>query len=119
MLTLDHVDWYKRTFGAPMTIEYDYRFYDWSEVSNEKHQFNQVYGNIIDEPIDFIGKFENLRDDVSCLFERLGVANKPIPHAAKSSRLSEDKESHYQSAAIKRMIRELYYHDFEKFGYEY
>jgi len=116
-LTLAHIDGYKQKFGAPLTLEYDYRFYKREEVIRPIHDFNQVYGNILDEPLDFVGKFENLESDVKYLFNKLGVEKENIPHAARSSNLRDDKSSHFQSLAVKRLVGELYYHDFKKFGY--
>ena len=118
ILTLNHIDWYKQRFGAPYTVEYDHRFYERSDVIKETHAPNQVYGNIIDEEIDFVGKFENLQDDVDFVYEKLGIKKKVVPHAAKSAKLSSDKRSHYESLAIKRLVAELYYNDFKQFGYD-
>lgn len=116
-LTHEHRDGYKRLFGAPMTVEYDYRFYSLEECRNSSHTFNCVYGNLLDEPIDFIGKFENLERDVSFVASLLGVNQVGgLPHTAKSISKAKPK---YASGAVKRLVKDLYYHDFCRFGCDY
>lgn len=118
MLTCSHVDWYKEIFGAPYTLEYDYRFWGRDEVLRDIHRANQVYGNILDEELDFVGRFEILHDDMNYVLETIGFGRSDIIHEAASKIQKNDKLEFYQDSIVKNMVRELYYKDFLRFGYQ-
>lgn len=76
---------YRRRFGPKTIIEFDYRFYRRQDVQRWKHSKGTVYGNILDEKLDFIGKYENLRDDIEFLQNGLGIKS-AFPHLERSER---------------------------------
>lgn len=117
-LTHFHLDWYKEQYGAPLTLEYDYRFWNRDEVLNSNHQPNQVYGNILDEELDFIGRFENLQDDVNYILDRIGFGRQELSHEAASKIKKSSKDEFYKDDVVKNLVKELYYNDFKRYGYQ-
>jgi hypothetical protein len=63
--------------------------------------------------VDFIGRFENLKDDWSYVAKKLNLVNK-LPYLNKS-----DKENPIMTSRTKDIIKEIYQKDFKTFGYEY
>lgn len=75
--------------------------------------------------ISFIGKYENLKKDVSKVFHRLGI-NQNIPHLNRHSiydkhpHLKQEKyyKSFYTEDWMKDWVRERYKDDFKIFDYD-
>ncbi len=107
---------YKEMFGYPVTLEYDYRFYERSELLTTDHQPNCVYGNILDEPIDFIGRFETLKADTRLIQRKIGIKDSFGVHKQKSKRR---KYTRYYDENTRDDVRQLYAGDIEAFGYRY
>lgn len=105
---------YHEHFGEDIVIEYDHRFYDRDDLLNGRHLPGQVYGNIIDEPLDFIARFENLADDMDHVRRVIGHPYRFDKHVeasegdARAYRLSERDVDH---------IRSVYEKDFCALGY--
>lgn len=74
-----------------------------------QHRFicNQYYT----PQVDFIGKFENLKDDWAYVAKKLGIKGK-LPHLNKS------KGKPKLTSQSKRLIAEIYEKDFETFEYK-
>jgi len=105
------IDMYKKKFGDPVLIEYDYRFYQRQEVETQKHKSNCVYGNILDEPIDYIGKFETIETDFNKICKTLGVRKTVLPKLGQScNHLCLDAEA-------KLAINKIYEQDFINYNY--
>lgn len=68
-----NLDEYKVKYGYPLTIENDYRFSERNELITKKHQKNRVYLNLLDEELDFIGKFESLQKDTDFIKNKLHI----------------------------------------------
>lgn len=83
---------YERLFGVPLTLEYDYRFATREEVLLPSHRPHTVYGNILDEELDYVGRFEDLPAVVEYLRDRLGVP-KPFPFEERPMRSTSAKDS--------------------------
>jgi hypothetical protein len=105
-------DGYRALFGDRIVLEFDHRFYQREQVLRPQHTEGSVYGNILDEELDFIGKFENLPKDVEFLRDRLGIPKKKLRHLERSrtSSLRPDEQ-------VIADIECLYARDFERFGY--
>jgi hypothetical protein len=65
--------------------------------------------------VDFVGRFENYKEDSEKVLAKLGV-DKPIPHDRKSER--GDYKSYYNDNTIE-IVRELFKEDIEFFNYKY
>lgn len=110
IITNQHVNEYKNLFGSPILIEYDYRFYKREEIENERHKANSVYGNILDEPLDYIGKVETLEEDFKNICNTLGL---------KRNKLQKNSRPHAHSLSLdaKLLINKLYEKDFLTYDY--
>lgn len=110
-------DQYQETFGEEVVLEYDHRYYRRENLISEKHEPGQIYGNILDERLDFIGRFENLKEDCELLREILRIESQMDVHIEKSRR-SADYREYFNQKAIER-VGKLYQKDIERFNYEY
>lgn len=109
---------YKKRFGYPLTLENDYRFSDRKAIKSKKHRWNCVYLNMLDESLDFIGKFENLQEDTTFIQEQLGIEKpfpiqQPIEHSERSSYVN------YYNARSKKTVARLFKKDIKHFNYTF
>lgn len=111
VVTDQHMNEYKKLFGTPVLIEHDYRFYKREEVESEKHKDNCVYGNILDEPIDYIGRFETLEEDFHNICNILKLKEK------KLGKFGKNKHTNTLSVEAKIIINKIYHEDFSTFNY--
>jgi len=111
ILTDQHMNGYKKLFGNPVLIEHDYRFYKREEIESEKHRDNCVYGNILDEPIDYIGRFETLEEDFNNICNIIGAKGKEL------TKSQQKPHNHTLSLDAKIIINKIYEEDFLKFNY--
>jgi hypothetical protein len=108
-------DGYYAHFGREIVIEHDYRFSRREAVVGPQHRRACVYGNILDETLDFIGKYENLENDLKYVGEMIGLKlPAPLPHLERSGNRIRAEDLHPQS---RREIERLFRDDFERFGY--
>ena len=105
-------DGYHRLFGDEIVLEFDHQFYRRDEIVQPQHRAGAVYGNILDEELDFVGKFENLAGDTEFIRDRLGIPDKKLPHLERSQTSSIRPNDH-----VLADIETLYARDFERFGY--
>ena len=112
MLSSEHIEHYKKTFGHPVLLEYDYRFYKRKEIENDIHKDNCVYENILDEPIDYIGKLETIEKDLNNICTILGKKGTTLLKIG-----SRIKHENILSLETKLRINEIYDTDFLKFSY--
>lgn len=102
---------YHSHFGRDIVLEHDYRFSNRSELINDRHQPDAVYCNILDEPLDFIARYEQLGEDMKFIEAKLGVS-RPFNHWVEKSR-----DNHKLNKRDIEAITKMYRLDFEKFGY--
>lgn len=114
-LTKGMLDWYKERFGYPVTIEYDYRFYTREEVWLPEHKGHQVYGNVLDEDLDFVARFESLESDFTEIAKTIGLASKALPRKAQSK--DRGPYDQYYSDELKAIVGDLYQNDISEYGY--
>ena len=84
---------------------------------SEKHKKNCVYGNILDEEIDYVGRFETLAQDAAYLKSKLGLKQPFNFHLVKSE--SRKKYTIYYNDNTRRIVEELYLDDIKKYGYDF
>tara|TARA_B100002019_G_scaffold286707_1_gene297591 strand:+ start:300 stop:908 length:609 start_codon:yes stop_codon:yes gene_type:complete len=123
----DHPREWNRTYGVSIKtgkLNMDKYFEIYSNGIEEDPRFkknvkrkniikNAVYLNILNEELDFIGKFENLKNDVQYISHKL---NKKIilPRAESSN---HGHYSKYYNESEKNLVSETYKLDIEKFKY--
>lgn len=104
----------KYTLRNNCFIETDTRFVDPRFCYDEnKHKLNQVYLNILDEELDYIGKYENLEETLSYISSKIGVN---LTINARQGSISYDN---YFTEETKEMITSLYENDLKHFNYSY
>lgn len=67
--------------------------------------------------VDFIGRFETLKEDAQRIFSRLGIQNMVLPHAQRSLR-DRDYRSYYTPETRDR-VAQIYRRDIALFNYEF
>jgi sulfotransferase famil protein len=55
---------YHELFGKDVVVEHDHRFWRRDDLLTSRHRTRSVYCNILDEPLDFVGRFETLDQDL-------------------------------------------------------
>ena len=105
--------------GLNLTLEHDYRYHPHPDPLNVtgKYKPGTVYVNMLDEPIDYIGRTEDLVDHVAEIKKLLGIK---VPF---------DDWFRYEVSVIRHnrdldektldQIHTLYREDYERFGYVY
>ncbi|MET7243488.1 sulfotransferase family 2 domain-containing protein [Methylobacterium sp. EM32] len=101
-------------YGEEIILEHDQRFYSRSDLINNNHVKNAIYSNILDEDIDFIGKYENLIADTKHIKNQLKIKNDFDIHAEKS-----DNRISYRDLSQRSLdeIYRIYSVDIERFRY--
>ncbi len=108
-------DKYHDLFGRTLVVEHDYRFYKRANLVHECHKPNSVYGNILDEPLDFIARFENLADDMREVQRAIGCRNQFVLHTEKSAHRTLAKHDFLDRDLAQ--ISEMFRADLETFSY--
>ena len=101
--------------------EFIYTCVDTIDDSDGKKSFwyNQLdyicdqQGNLM---IDYVGRFENLKEDTAAVFKKLGIEGASLPHKNSSGR---GNYRSYYSERTKALVAERYSRDIEYFGYEF
>ncbi|WP_083786612.1 sulfotransferase family 2 domain-containing protein [Methylobacterium nodulans] len=106
---------YNEMFGPGVILEFDRRFYKRENIIRQKHITHAVYSNILDEPMDFIGKYENLKCDLFYLGKVLGL-DEEFSCRLEASEAKIAKNS--LSLTSLRTIYSLYECDYERFEYK-
>jgi|TARA_B100000035_G_C20993090_1_gene551156 hypothetical protein len=68
----------------------------------------------LDEPLDFIGRYETLEKDYQYVVDKLGV-KKTLPHYNKS--VDHESWEHYYTDELKELVYNHFKEDFDNFGY--
>jgi hypothetical protein len=106
---------YYEKFGRDIVIEFDHRFSKREDLITPKHKAGQVYGNILDEEIDFIAKFENFDRDMAAIGARIGLPG-------KATAVVEHSVNRIDRASLaldsRREIAHLFREDIRRFSYD-
>jgi hypothetical protein len=107
-----HFEEYKEKFGYPFVLEHDYRTGE--NIYRNNLEEGSVYHNFIGDEMNFIGRYENLEQDVNKIKEILGISG-GLGHYVPSQR---SKYQDYFDETSKKEVINLYYHDFLRYGYK-
>lgn len=119
-LTRSMIEEYKRRFGYPVTVEYDYRFYSWREVVASARFEQSVYLNILGKrELDFVGKYENLDEDFAKVCRVLGVLEPSLGRLGASAKRKHSTYRQYYDERLRNDVAELYAEDISFFGYKF
>jgi hypothetical protein len=106
---------YYDRFGRDVVIEHDYRFSRRDALISPSHKIGRVYGNILDEEVDFIAKFESLENDLKFIGEKIKLQPVQVTRLQQSdSRIDADSLHPASRIEIERLFQE----DFVRFGYQ-
>jgi hypothetical protein len=81
-----------------------------------EEQYRFVYDENLELLVDFLGRFENIQNDVMDILKRLGVECSSIPHSNKSDR---KKFTDYWDDEAIEMVADIYKKDIDIFGYSF
>lgn len=109
------VSGYKNKYGYPLTLEYDWRFYKKENILKQNHIQNCVYKNILDEELDYIGYFENYKETINFLKNKLNINKEFNIHKQKTN--NRKRYNYYYTPKIIEEIRDLYKEDLKEFNY--
>jgi hypothetical protein len=105
---------YHARYGDPVVVEYDQRHYSHAEIASPRHLPGAVYGNILDEPLDFIGRFEHLARDTAFLRDRLALPT-PFDQHIQISKTRDPADA--LNPDTRAHIGRIYARDRERFEY--
>lgn len=77
---------------------------------HERNAFFRPMVTWIDGPLNFLGRFENLEEDVARLFDAIGRPRVELPHIHKTA-------PEKWTDAMREKVATYYREDFERFGY--
>jgi hypothetical protein len=85
--------------------------------------FRSQYATVCDPEgrvmADFVGRFENLREDFAGVSERIGVPSLELPHRLKSPGRESRPYTDFYDGRLRDLVGERYREDVELFGYAY
>lgn len=104
-------------FNKFKKIEYDYRFFNENQFEDLEEKHNSVYMNILGEEMNFIGKFENLQEDLDLVCDLIKIKNNKLKHLEKSQMRLPYQQ--YYNNFNKSIISKKYEIDIKKFNYSF
>lgn len=99
-------------YGLPDLGSFDEWFHE-EQPRGQLHYVTDANGELM---VDYVGKYENLRADVSHICRRMKIFPTRIPHLNKSSR---GRYQDYFTPELRREAESLYAGELDTFGYEF
>lgn len=82
--------------------------------ASEQHPF--LLNKKLNLKVDFVGRFENLEEDLAIICDKIGIRHREIPYKNKSS---HKHYTEYYDDKTRSLIAEKYAKDIEYFGYKF
>lgn len=111
-------EYHQRDYGVDNTISFpDFlkRFVGQDALATQLYWIKDMKGDI---PMDFIGRFENLRDDYDEVCRRIGLENKDLPHETKAATKKRDYREIYDNETHD-LVEKFYHEEIRLFGYTF
>lgn len=106
-------NWGKRLPGR----EQDFRNYVEQKMFSSDYR---LYSLGDKAAVDFIGKFENLEDDLQTVYDRLGLAwEEKLPVTKAHTRKRSDNYRKYYDASLKEIVANEFRREVDLFGYKF
>jgi len=106
---------YHEKFGDDIIVEHDHRFWRRDDLVTRRHGPGTIYSNILDERLDFIGRMENLHEDLKTVARAIGKSDPFNLHLEKSTWPVAKAQS--LSIADIMHIEAMCRQDMDQFGY--
>jgi hypothetical protein len=106
---LSFKEWVVKTYSENK----DYHYYDYPKMFQPQVDWLKDETGLV--RVDFIGRFENLHSDFEYVRSKIKT-RKELPHLNKTKR---DNYTKYYDEETKRIIREWFHDDIERFGYSF
>lgn len=83
----------------------------------EKHEYSSPkYSDILDEDINFVGRFENLKKDFREVCDIIGIQDAELPHAEQRTR---NHYSSYYNNITANIVKYIFLEDIREYNYEF
>jgi len=105
------------------TINQNQFFTDFRHYARVEHfipQYDYVFDAEGNKIVDFVGRYENLKEDFETIFRR--VYEKECDSNALSQKVNKTNHDHYSvyyTEELKNIVAQTYAQDIEKFGYSF
>lgn len=104
-----------KKIGIKSTLGLKYFLDNFKPPPWEQNQLIE-YTDIIDLPIDFIGKYENLVEDFNYVQNKIGMTKTQLPHINKQEK---NKYNYYYDEICIKKIESMYFNSIKQFNYKY
>lgn len=65
--------------------------------------------------VDYIGRFESLKNDLDAILAHIGLPSSPLPHEKRTNKRSDFRQSY--GTAERRLVQQLFAAELDQFGY--
>lgn len=101
-------------FSTSFKTFQDFVLFGGIKYSWEFHANAQL--DLLDGPMDFVGRFENLQEDFDHVCDHIGIDRHALPHINKSK---HKHYTEYYDDITRRIVVKMYEKDIEHFGYKF
>ena len=115
---LEHWDWYRKPLRPrrPTFWQWFYPFGLWRKKLKPSFDQYSVDGQIA---VDFLGKYENLKDDFAAVCKQIGLPNVELPHRNKSKLGNTFEYRRQYTARMRRRIGRIFHREISLLRYSF
>ena len=112
-----NIDLYKKNYGFPCSLEYDHRYVKKETLPQATEGFG--YSNILDEELDFVGRYENLEEDFSFIFKQIGLDHAAAFKKGENPLYDSTNYGKYFTDTTEKEVERMYHYDIMKYNYSF